>query len=389
MALDHLTLDIESADFIVDLSNVVRNTSLGRGAARLDRFDGLIEGLRRFARDTEVSVYAVADRALLHDRDLTPGERAALQEWAAAGLIEVRPVADDRILEIADLADRMIVTDDNYKEYHRAYPWLTGNRDRFLGPRPDPREPGAVTVRRRTIPEPPEWELSLSEENREIKDAGLRGKDAERLRRTLLGRRWECPEPGCPLFGRPRRGGQPLARFTRKGAVCPTHGGPLADRGRAPRRAQVKVLIEGTVVIRFTLEEGATTPVGRAPLGGGIPLASWLGAGALASMSRSHVELICAAEGVFVRDISSNGTNLRNGDTLTRLTPGRRHTFGPRQEVVLHESVALTLSGRRYFSGEDDEPPPTPPAHADPTMREGRDGRVTGTTRGGRRRGRR
>ncbi|GAA0963039.1 FHA domain-containing protein [Actinocorallia libanotica] len=379
MMEDHLTLDIEAAEFIVDLSNVVRNTSLGVGVARLSRFQGLLDALRRFARDDQVLVYAVADRSLLHGAGLSGQEEAVLQRWARDGLIEVRPVADDRILEIAHLRDRMIVTDDAYKEYHRFHPWLVGDCNRFLSPYPDPRRPGAVAVRRRVIPKFPEWELSLVEEERELKDAGLRGRNAEQRRRTLLGRLWECPVRDCPLFGRPLRAIQPVARFTGRGAVCPDHRLPLADRGRAPRRAQVKVLVDGAVVTRFTLDEGRAVSVGRAPVRAGVALMSWLGAYPPTSMSRTHVELMCEADRVVVRDVSTNGTEIRRDGGLTRLSPRRWHPFSPGQEVVLHESTVLVLSGRRRYFNEADEAPPPPPSHVDPTTIEGKNGRITGS----------
>jgi hypothetical protein len=69
---DHLTVDVDAADFLVDLSNVVRNTELPGGLARLGRFAELLGALTRFAGDPSAQVYAVLDRAVLHQRQL-PG----------------------------------------------------------------------------------------------------------------------------------------------------------------------------------------------------------------------------------------------------------------------------------------------------------------------------
>lgn len=94
-------------------------------------------------------------------------------------------------------------------------------------------------------------------------------------------------------------------------------------------------------------------------------------------------------EGVFVRDVSSNGTRLRRDGELIRLVPGRLQPLRRGHEVVLHESVSLALSGRRHFRGEDpDALPPPPPDRSDATVLEGRHGHITGNSRkrGGRRR---
>lgn len=351
----HLSLDASAADFAIDVSNVVRATHLGgeRGAD-LGRFTRLLTGLVAFTKDESLQVYPVADRSLLRDRTLTDEERATLKRWYRRGLIEVLDVADDRLLELADATGLRVVSRDNYLEYHRAYPWISGNRDRFF--QPIPAADGGVSVLPRIMPVPREWEISRKEEESLLLAAGLydrRGGSGPR--RNLLTRLWRCPVEDCPMFGPDRTAGQPLPVY-RNGAVrCPAHRTPLADLGFSPRRAQVKVRVGGTVRIRFVLAAGSEVTVGRAPGGPGIALAPWVDAAAPA-VSRSHAVLRWDGSVLSVTDTSTNGTWARRpGRQPVRLAPGRPWRARKGDEFLLGDGVELVVSGREFVVDGDVE----------------------------------
>ncbi len=349
---DHLSTDA-SADFAVDLANIVRETDLGgsRGAD-LDRFVKLVAGLIAYTRDRSLRVYGIADASLLRDRRLTEPERRTLRRWRGNGLIEVLEVADGRLIELADGSGMRVVSRDSFKEFHRPYPWLSGNTDRFFWPRSGPG--GTVTVRARSLPYPPEHEISLKEEEGLLLARGLidrRGGGG--VRRDLLTRRWSCPEPGCPLFGVDRPVGQPLPD-NRSGTVrCPTHRVPLADLGHQPRRVQVKLRIDGEVLSRSVIEAGTERAVGRAPGAGGIVLPQ----DADRSVSRRHAVLAWDGECLTVTDVSSRGTEIRPGKGAGfRLKTGRPRRLREGEVVVLSSRVELLVSGREFALRESVPP---------------------------------
>ncbi|MEU0069618.1 hypothetical protein ABZ027_08755 [Streptomyces sp. NPDC006332] len=352
-----LTLDASTADFAIDVANIVRNISLGgRRGAELGRLLSLLDALALFHHDDAVQVYCVTDRSLMTDERLTASERGTLESWYADGLLEVRPVADDRLVELASAARLRVVTDDNFLDYYREHPWLPGDRRHFLRAVAGP--DGTVLVRPRIMPEPEDWQISRKEEESALLAAGLYDRRRGGARQDLLLRRWLCPEPGCPLFGPARSGGQPCP--TRRGGTvrCPTHGVELQDMGARPHQVQLKVRSEGAVRHRFLLVEGESLTVGRAPTvpGGGVPLAAHLGEAALHWISRNHVVLELSGRTLMVRDISANGTRVRGprGEDV-RLPPGMARRLGRSESVVLHDSVSLELSGRNFVFDVFDE----------------------------------
>lgn len=370
-----LTLDTSAAEYVIDVANVVREPALGgERAADLARFEGLLDALADFARDPSVQVYAITDRSLLTDGRLTPRERERLQGWYAAGLLEVLPRADDRILELADALGVRVVSADNFLDFHRAYPWIPGSRDRFL--RPFLGEDGVIGVRPRIMPVPPEWQVSRKEEEGLLLQAGVLRRWAPTAHRAVLSREWRCPEPGCPLFGADDRPGTALPRRRKDRVLCPTHGLDLLDAGPRPRRAQVKVVMDGTVRGRFMVTADVPLAVGRAPGEGGVALGAWVEDRAVESVSRTHVVLSYDGSVLSVLDErSANGTRVRRvrptGDELVPLHHGVIWHLRTGDAVVLHDRLELLPSGRRFVFEEDDAEGlsgPPAPAVAGPTM---------------------
>lgn len=372
-----LTLDTSAAEYVIDVANVVREPALGgERAADLGRLAGVLDALAGFARDPAVQVYAITDRSLLTDGRLTPAERQDLNRWYADGMLEVLPRADDRILELADALGLRVVSADNFLDFHRAYPWIPGDRDRFLRPvvLPD----GRIGVRPRIMPVPEEWQVSRKEEEGLLLQAGVvRRWEHSAAHRAVLGREWRCPEPGCPLFGSADRPGTALPRRRKDRVLCPTHGVPLADAGPRRPRTQVKVVMDGTVRGRFMVTEGEPVAVGRAPAGGGVALGAWIDDTAVDSVSRSHVVLAYDGRTLSVLDErSANGTRVRRrlpgNDTLEPLPHGVVRALRRGESVVLHGRLELLPSGRQFVFEEDPTDGTVGPqgggALAEPTM---------------------
>ena len=352
-----LTLDASAAEYVIDVANVVREPALGgERAADLARLEGLLDALAEFARDPSVQVYAITDRSLLTDGRLTARERERLERWYRDGLLEVLPRADDRILELADALELRVVSADNFLDFHRAHPWIPGCRDRFLRPLLGP--DGAITVRPRIMPVPAQWQVSRKEEEGLLLEAGVLRRWAPAEHQAVLSRDWRCPEADCPLFGAGESPGTGLPRRRGSRVLCPTHGLPLADTGPRPRRAQVKVVMDGTVRGRFMVTAGEPMAVGRAPADGGVRLGAWIDDTAVDSVSRTHVVLRYDGAGLAVLDEhSANGTWVRRrrpqGDELLPLRHGAVWRLRRGDSVVLHDRLELLPSGRRFVFEED------------------------------------
>ncbi|SFE93032.1 Forkhead associated (FHA) domain, binds pSer, pThr, pTyr [Actinacidiphila alni] len=352
-----LTLDASAAEYVIDVANVVREPALGgERPADLGRLAGLLEALAEFTRDPAVQVYAITDRSLLTDGRLTHEERQRLEGWYLDGLLEVLPRADDRILELADALELRVVSADNFLDFHRAYPWIPGDRDHFLRPflRPD----GVIGVRPRIMPVPAEWQVSRKEEEGLLLEAGVLRRWDRSAHRAVLSRDWRCPEAGCPLFGAGDRPNTALPRRRKSQVLCPTHGLPLTDAGPRPRRAQVKVVMDGTVRGRFMVTAGEPLAVGRAPADGGVVLGTWIDDTAVDSVSRTHVVLSYDGTGLSVVDErSANGTRVRRrrpaGDQVVPLPHGELWHLRQGDSVVLHDRLELLPSGRQFVFEED------------------------------------
>jgi hypothetical protein len=352
-----LTLDASAAEYVVDVANVVREPALGgERAADLARLEGLLDALAAFARDAAVQVYAITDRSLLADSRLTAQERQRLDRWYRDGLLEVLPRADDRILELADALELRVVSADNFLDFHRAYPWIPGCRDRFL--RPVLEADGRIGVRPRIMPEPAEWQVSRKEEEGLLLEAGVLRRWAPSAHRAVLSRDWRCPEDDCPLFGAADRPSTALPRRRRDRVLCPTHGLPLTDTGPRPGRTQVKVVMDGTVRGRFMVTAGEPLAVGRAPADGGVALGAWIDEAAVDSVSRTHVVLSYdGRELTVVDERSANGTRIRHsrptGDALLPLHHGTVWRLRRGDSVMLHDRLELLPSGRQFVFEED------------------------------------
>jgi hypothetical protein len=341
-----LSTDPALARAVVDLSEIVRYADLdgGRPASSV-RLGLVVDALGQYFAEENVPVYVVSPRSLLSDTDLTSNERMVIRRWADDGKVEVVPVVDDRVFEVAELLGVPVLTRTRGDQFRARRPWID--------------EPGrllAAVAGEGGIP------VLMSRVGR-----GDPAKPAERspMGERLLARVWSCPESNCTSFGSGIDTDSPFAdmrTFTspvaqpppalRAGVPsCPRHGAKLKDAGPRPAVEVLSVRIDGVVRKRFVVSTEAPVVVGRAPEGGGgVMLGQWLSEDARKWISRGHVQFTLRPDGTLtVQDVSTNGSGIRpagSGDDGERVTLGRNESrpLAPADVVELYAGVNVGRS---------------------------------------------
>jgi hypothetical protein len=297
-----LSTDPTETGAVLDLGEVIRLAEVDGGRpAHLLRLGLMIDAISHHLGDDTISIYAVADRSLLSDNELTANEKIVIRRWSDDGLVEVvhngGPSAAARAREIAALTGLPLIARRASGYPGLAYaPTPAGNGVVKLIPTmigPGPAAPAAV-----------------------------------------LGRQWSCPEPGCASFGPDsgRDGVQPPAQLRNGKPFCPRHGAPLTDLGPVPRAVSVAVRVGGLAWHRFTVTEAAPVVVGRAPEEpDSVTIGLALDERGLRWVSRSHVRLELRGHRLQATDISTNGTTV-----LQRSAPGEE----PRRTSLQHGESA-------------------------------------------------
>jgi len=307
-----LTTDPLLATAVLDLTEVVRDSGLDSGRpAFLLRLGLAIDAVAREFGDDTAAVYAVAERGLLSDTDLSSNERMVIRRWSDDGLVEVIPAGTPalaRAREIGELTGLPVVS----RTPVRGYALLPA--------------PGSATlVAHRSAP-------------------GAGGAEAGAPppgSHPALRRWWRCPEPGCPSF--PTGRGQSPPRIAAAVPTCPRHGTRLADAGTRPAAVALVVRVDGTVRHRFTVVAGYPVSVGRLPDDpNGVALGPLLDSDTGRRISRTHVRLDLRDSGLTVTDTSTNGTWLRG----RQVPPGQPHPIGERDTLHMHDRVEIGRAGR-------------------------------------------
>jgi hypothetical protein len=326
---DLLTNELDLADALIDMSNILRNIRLGgHGLADLTRMNRVGEALAMLYKTGQVAILAVADRSLLERSDLLsdPRQRREIRRWASEGLILVEGKADTSLLLIVG--------------HRREFPWLDDSDDAVLEPRVDHR--GEISLHHVTLHRRSEWDLSISEENDLLVQQGL----ASRV--EILDRLWSCPEARCPRHDPIRAPFLFLPRIRGNRAFCDLHGLDMIDFGRRPRLAQIKIMSGGREVRRFTVQQGRPATAGRSA--GVGDLTPYLDETTSRRVSRAHLRFDLSATGLTITDMSRNGTVLfhRDGSRHSLHQATRPFSVGDRAQISA--GLELIRSGRRYPS---------------------------------------
>lgn len=315
-----LSTDPTETGAVFDLGEIIRLVDLDGGRpAHLLRLGLMIDAISHHLGDDTVSVYGVADRALMADNELTANEKIVIRRWSDDGLIEVvhtgGPPAAARAREVAALTGLPLIA-----RRPGGYPGLA------YAPAP---AGGGVKLIATVIGPGPAAPAAV------------------------LGRQWRCPEPGCASFGSGGGGERPPAQLRNGTPYCPRHGGQLTDLGPSPRAVSTAVRIAGLTWHRFRVSEAEPVVVGRAPEEpGGVAVGLALDDRGLRWVSRSHVRLELRGHRLQVTDISTNGSTLlrRSGpdDEAQRvpLRHGETQPIGEWDTVELFEGVELARAIR-------------------------------------------
>ncbi|GAA2613302.1 FHA domain-containing protein [Paractinoplanes durhamensis] len=341
-----LSTDPALARAVVDLSEIVRYADLdgGRPASSV-RLGLVVDALGRYFAEENVPVYVVSPRGLLSDTDLTSNERMVIRRWADDGKVEVVPVLDDRVFEVAEMLGVPVLTRTRGEQFRGRRQWVD--------------EPGRLLA---AVAGEGGTPVLVSRVGR-----GDPGKQAERtpMAERLLARVWSCPESNCTSFGTGIDTDSPFADMRtytspvaqpppalRAGApTCPRHGAKLKDAGPRPAVEVLSVRIDGVVRKRFVVSTESPVVVGRAPEGGqGVMLGQWLSEDARKWISRGHVKFTLREDGTLtVQDVSTNGSGIRPGgssDDDERVTLGRSESrpLAPADVVELYAGVNVGRS---------------------------------------------
>ncbi len=321
-----LSTDPVVAAGIVDLTEVTRLGDLDGGRpANLLRLGLLVDALGQRLGDSSASIYAVADRSLMSDTELTSNERMVIRRWSDDGFIEVLPAGGpvvNRIREISALTGLVMIT-------------RIGGGSPAYAPVP---APGGVVL---------------------APHAGQPITGMARIN-PVLGRVWQCPEMDCPSFGPGRLAGQPPPSLRGGAPTCPRHGARLADAGPRPLAWPMAARVDGLVRQRFMVSTARPVIVGRAPEDPhGVAIGPYLDEAAVRWISRNHIRMELRDDGMTITDSSTNGTTVlaRTGpgtaaSTIT-ISSGQSCPLGEWDIVRLHQSVEI---------GRADRLPDRPPA---------------------------
>ncbi|MGW4541675.1 FHA domain-containing protein [Streptomyces chartreusis] len=350
-----MTADFAEACFLVDLSPVVRRADMGApGLRSLRRLGLVVDAAVELARDPDVKLFLVADRSLragARDEFNDPADVRVLRDWVRRGLVEELGDADGRVLELCEMTGIPVITYDYYRDARVEFPFLQGNTDDFLQPVAGP--DGTVRLVPMDMGVAGEAQISRKSEETVLKKQGLLGPRRD-PRSEVVRRNWRCPERRCSLYDTRKGLSVMLPRMRGGTPTCDLHGLELVDDGPRTATAQVKLMLDGACVARFTLEDGSTVRIGRRPGADGIALHGLVPDERAARISRVHVELLVTGGVVRVEDVSSYGTRWRAAAGRTGPGPwrdlgkGARRDFHGGDELELTAGVVLARSGRRF-----------------------------------------
>ncbi|MFI6445883.1 FHA domain-containing protein [Kitasatospora sp. NPDC050543] len=346
---------------VVDVSNVCWSPELapfGRHFPLLERLFA-IRGAWHRQYGAHASLALVADNSLR--RALHPDDRRELNRMERAGEVEFAPTADPVLLELARDRGWYVISADRFKDLRRLHPWIDGAPERFLAWEV---ADGTPRLRPSGIRPVPEQVVSRLAERKDLRREQHISVDVAAQKR-LLRSYWRCTDPGClkAMIWPARLLDWPTLR--RDGTVVCTCGGPLEEAGpRGVTRMFVAADARtGKEFLRFPISVGSALLLGRGDLSHGINLAGQ-GLDAPPEVDRtSRRHLILSLEDrpggprAFAVDLGSgNGTVLLRGGAQ-RLAEGEPVGLGEQDRLVLGDVVSIRLSGRRYFTGDEERVP--------------------------------
>lgn len=330
----------------VDVANACLDKRLP-GPPGLRRLNLVIEAWRSEVC-RHVDLHLVIDASAFRRLSLP----SALRAWPMrrAGTLVVARDADEALLDHVERHGGCVLSRDRFLdkrpdrqwEPHRFFAWEVRERVVRIVPRPS----------RNTQP----YDISEAVERKSLRSRGLSRADLLALRRWMCESDVPCVtrmvSPGALLVAPIERGGRPC---------CPGCEQPLQDRGDRRLDAELKLVIDDTVRLRFTLGEGEPLVFGRLVLPDTVELAALAREGALDGLGRCHVELRRDERGLAARPVDDRHAvqherwtkERRRFESAVPLSPGRFTVIPRRDRLLLTDRVALMRSGRSVAEAEE------------------------------------
>jgi hypothetical protein len=334
---------------VCDLSNLARDRRIRNSQAEAD-LDAtmLFEDALQDFDESDHDVLYVADRNLRH---LVPtSQRARFAALERSGQLEVRAVADERILDLAfgwdASASTLVASMDCFDDFRRSFPALQGCTDRVVGWRPG--SPSGIELCFRNMGVRDHHQMSRREESALFKERRIvRREIVERA----VGRRYGCGDESSCLLAQVWKGGLPYPpRYVEHedSFVCPGCGGPVDDLGERPSGDQVIVFLNGAEMVRIFVEEGTSLELGRSDGPARVGLGPRLPGAAADAVSRRHLVIESSNGRLVVADCgSSNGTLFRDASGSERQLGTVPVELVGRSVVALPGGITIERSGRR------------------------------------------
>nr|MDA8269493.1 hypothetical protein [Actinomycetota bacterium] len=226
-----------SARIVVDGSNIATE---GRSIPSLTQLDEAVRQLQQEMPDHQVIV--VVDATFGHRID--PSEKPDFDEAEAHGEVVSPPAGtigrgDAFLLQVAQRADAMVLSNDSFQEFHGDHEWLF-EAGRLIGGKPVPGVGWIFTAR-----------TPVRGARSRAAVAAAKGSRSPRTKRATAGA--STASAGAPAIGATATGPVKRARGTRKPAALPAGNGSDLDQVDAP----------------VAVAKGAALTAGRAVSAGG------------------------------------------------------------------------------------------------------------------------
>jgi pSer/pThr/pTyr-binding forkhead associated (FHA) protein len=345
----------ERPTVVVDGSNVCcdRRFDDTGDLARWDRLVAVVEAYREHV-DPDAVVLVIADANL--ERKLSRDDRRLMRSATSEGWYRsVDGDADAVVLREAREANACIISRDRFVDYRRQHDWIDDNDTLFYD---WTRTAAGAHVKQRNMGRHTGFSISRAAERTMLKERGLldRSRGRERVRQTLLDRRYVCDNPMC-LAAKLTPDDVGIPQRRRDGApACPGCGKDVVDAGARLAGVQLRLItddseqrLQVTTSQSLELGRGQTTPDGLDP-------SLVLPAEDRCRISRQHLLLEFDGQHLVVTDLgSTGGTGLMRWDGAAEataapvpLTANEPVRLNSRDEVVLSGVIRIAHSGQRF-----------------------------------------
>jgi len=284
-------------------------------------------------------------------RHLPESERKAWRRMTEP--MVVVPHADHELLRIASTRGLGVISNDTFRDYRRAHPWLEQRPPRVISWGV---VDGAIALTVGTLPRVPDAVVSEREEHRAL---NARHIDPHRDRALLLCD-WRCVHAGClqhDLFPTRLLVWPEVSAGT---AICPGCRRPLERLG--PRVVVRQLVVTesptGAERLRIPLDRAQRLKLGRGSLPDVVDITGGMDPDRALRISREHLLVSLGGRGramtLVVRDLGSrNGSEIRRwlGSNFAKPDPlptGEDVLLGRGDLVELAGCLTVRLSGQHF-----------------------------------------